>query len=219
MGRHYYRNYSRYYDDFYDDEDFNDRNIENFIGPFVVVGLLLLVNKYYTNRAQFWQWLIYGVILITLSTGVCILILKIRQKRRRIIMGIKNINSNVSKTVQEAAHDKAVEKTSHVTPQANLLYNALIKRGIKCETEKWDGHKHIDIAIPWAKINIEIDGTQHYTDPKQMVADYQRTYYSSRKGFGTIRLPNFIIDQDVEIVADNIAQTARGKYFRSRSNF
>ena len=49
-------------------------------------------------------------------------------------------------------------KNSKVTPQTKALYDALRKWGIKCKLEAYDGYKHVDISIEWAKLNIEIDG-------------------------------------------------------------
>jgi very-short-patch-repair endonuclease len=105
------------------------------------------------------------------------------------------------------------------TPQAQALHDALIARGIKCELEKDDGHKHIDIAITWAKLNIEIDGIQHYTNPQQITSDYQRTYYSMKKGYKTLRYPNFVIEKYLDTVADAIAKLARGEYYKTHANF
>jgi len=46
-----------------------------------------------------------------------------------------------------------------------------------------DGYKHIDIAIPEAKINIEIDGVHHNYNAQQALSDLKRTYYSFKKIF------------------------------------
>ncbi|MDD3078082.1 MAG: hypothetical protein PHH37_03135 [Paludibacter sp.] len=43
------------------------------------------------------------------------------------------------------------------TIEAISLYFELKQRGVPAELEKFDGFKHIDIAIPEAKINIEVD--------------------------------------------------------------
>ena len=40
--------------------------------------------------------------------------------------------------------------------------------------ELHDGHKHIDLTIPKAKINVEVDGIQHLTNADQIVADLSR---------------------------------------------
>jgi very-short-patch-repair endonuclease len=61
------------------------------------------------------------------------------------------------------------------------------------EYEKWDGHKHIDIAITKSKVNLEIDGPQHNLDSKQAFSDLKRTYYSFKKNFITLRIPNCLV--------------------------
>ncbi|MDR0823470.1 MAG: DUF559 domain-containing protein [Prevotella sp.] len=79
-----------------------------------------------------------------------------------------------------------------VTDKAINLYFELKNRGIKAELEKFDGYKHIDIAIVSARLNIEIDGKQHNTQTEQALSDLKRTYYSFMKGYYTIRIPNSI---------------------------
>jgi len=102
---------------------------------------------------------------------------------------------------------------SNPSPQAINLYKALTNRGIKCRMEAWDEHKHIDISIPWAKIDIEVDGLQHYTDPEQIKADFRRSYYSTTNDdFDTIHIPNSIIDSYLDRVANAIASVARSHY-------
>jgi very-short-patch-repair endonuclease len=92
------------------------------------------------------------------------------------------------------------------TPYAMVLYLELIKRGIRAEAEKWDGHKTIDIAVVEAKINIEVDGSHHNRNPKQALSDLKRTYYSFLKGYFTIRIPNSIIASDLGQTADLVAE-------------
>lgn len=99
------------------------------------------------------------------------------------------------------------------TPQAIALHQALMARGIKCQLEVCDGHKHVDISIPWAKLDIEVDGNQHYTDARQMKADLDRSYYSSQNDeFDTIHIPNMAVDKYLDKVADAIARVARDDY-------
>jgi len=94
------------------------------------------------------------------------------------------------------------------TPEQVKLFNALIKEGVPVELEKWDGYKHIDIAIPESKLNIEIDGKHHNYSTRQALADLKRTYYSFKKGYFTLRIPNSIIrnefDKTVDLVLDLI---------------
>lgn len=73
------------------------------------------------------------------------------------------------------------------------LYFALKERGVPAEMEKFDGYKHIDIAIPEAKINIEVDGKHHNYQKRQALTDLKRTYYSFVKGYLTLRIPNVLV--------------------------
>lgn len=82
---------------------------------------------------------------------------------------------------------------------AKRLHEELIRIGIKCETEKYDGYKHIDIAIPSKFINIEIDGSHHNLDREQAKRDILRTYYSMIKGYYTIRIPNSLLKEQQDI--------------------
>lgn len=86
--------------------------------------------------------------------------------------------------------------SSQTTEEAMKLYFALKERGVPAELEKFDGYKHIDIAIPEAKINIEVDGTHHNSNNRQALADLKRTYFSFLKGYYTIRIPNSLVYND-----------------------
>ncbi len=90
------------------------------------------------------------------------------------------------------------------TLQAKKISDALRKRGIPTLLELWDGHKHIDIAIPEYKLNIEVDGEHHNTKPKQALADLKRTYYSFKKGYFTLRIPNSLVENHFEECIDLI---------------
>lgn len=92
------------------------------------------------------------------------------------------------------------------TDRALSLYFALKARKVKAQLEKYDGFKKIDIAIPTAKINIEVDGKHHNTSTKQAFSDLQRTYYSFKKGYFTLRIPNSLLNDEemTETTADYI---------------
>jgi len=100
-------------------------------------------------------------------------------------------------------------KKTKVSKQARLLHSALLQRNIDAEIEKWDGHKHIDIAIVTAKLNIEVDGDEHFTNVDKLEADLRREYYSEEKGYDTIHIPNAVIDRHVDRVADAVAELVR----------
>lgn len=92
----------------------------------------------------------------------------------------------------------------YLSEQAKLLFEALVKSGIDATSEYWDGHKHIDIAIKNAQIFIEVDGLHHYTDPRQIEADFKRDHFSDGDHYNTIRIPNIIIDQHLNKVVSAI---------------
>lgn len=95
------------------------------------------------------------------------------------------------------------------TEHTKKLFDALTERGINCQKEKWDNHKHIDLSIDEARLYIEVDGDHHYTSSTQIKKDIVRDYYSLKEKFRTIHIPNRLIDDKLKNVADAIAQVAR----------
>ncbi|MBI2671571.1 DUF559 domain-containing protein [Candidatus Woesearchaeota archaeon] len=93
---------------------------------------------------------------------------------------------------EEKSYQKQKEKS---TPEAIKLCEALKKMGFNAQLEKDDGYKHIDIAIPEFMVNIEVDGMQHNYNEEQALADLKRTYYSFKKGYVTLRIPNKLIQE------------------------
>jgi very-short-patch-repair endonuclease len=103
---------------------------------------------------------------------------------------------------EQKARDKA-------TPQALKLHDALRAKEIPSFLELWDKHKHIDVAIPKYKINIEVDGQHHNTKPKQALADLKRTFYSYKKGYFTLRIPNSLVEKHFEECIDLIVEMVK----------
>ena len=95
------------------------------------------------------------------------------------------------------------------TREASLLKNELEARGIKVFVEPYDGFKHVDLKLPEAKMDIEVDGIQHLTNPRQIVADLNRGYYSHKRGFATMHIPNEMIRQHLREIADGLAEASR----------
>ncbi len=116
--------------------------------------------------------------------------------------------------------DKALcmehQKEQRATPQAKKLHYSLKRRGIDCELEAYDGHKHVDISIKNAKLNIEIDGRHHSLDPKQLNSDLIRDDYSKKDGFATKRYTNREIDEDLEGIADALAEVVEQRIKESQ---
>lgn len=107
------------------------------------------------------------------------------------------------------AHQRWVNSMSEISTQETIrLYFALKQRGVPAQLEKFDGYKHIDIAIPEAKINIEVDGGHHNYSTRQALSDLKRSYFSFVKGFHTIRIPNSLVYDDnvLEETADYIVR-------------
>ena len=89
---------------------------------------------------------------------------------------------------------------------AKELYLELRKNGVPAQLEKYDGYKKIDIAIPECKVNIEVDGMHHSFDPFQALADLQRTYYSFLNGYITLRIPNSLIEWNIQDTCNYIVR-------------
>ena len=114
-------------------------------------------------------------------------------------------------------HQRWIENMQTKTTQETIrLYFALKERGVHAEMEKFDGYKHIDIAIPRSKVNIEVDGLHHNSDSNQALSDLKRTYYSFLKGYLTLRIPNSLVYDDYILneTADYIVNFLIEKYNR-----
>lgn len=94
----------------------------------------------------------------------------------------------------------------NMTKQVKSLYSAMIQANIQATPEYWDGHKHIDIAVLPAKLYIEVDGMQHLTDPKQILADFDREHFSDTEGYRTIHISNIVIDEHLNEVVKAISR-------------
>ncbi len=90
--------------------------------------------------------------------------------------------------------------TFKVSPESKLLFDQLIAEGIFAELEYWDGHKHVDIHIPSAKLYIEVDGIQHFTNANQIASDFMRDHYSNDNGYDTFRIPNEIVRDKMDTI-------------------
>lgn len=102
-----------------------------------------------------------------------------------------------------------IKKYRTPTKEAVDLKNAIEKQGVRVLVELHDGHKHIDLTIPKAKLNIEVDGIQHLTNPNQIVADLSRGYYSHKNGFDTMHIPNEMIRLHLDEISEALAEASR----------
>ena len=97
-------------------------------------------------------------------------------------------------------YDKKLERS---TEEAKKIHEILLKNGFNSKLELWAGYKHIDIALPDYNVNIEIDGKQHH-NKKQALADLNRIYYSFKKGYFTLRIPNILVKEGIFETAEYI---------------
>ncbi len=95
------------------------------------------------------------------------------------------------------------------TKQTLKLAEELNKRGIKTQLEYWDGHKHVDIFLPDVPMNIEVNGLQHYTNPLQIIFDFNRVYYSDQSKCHTLSITNQLIETHLEKIANAIKEVAK----------
>lgn len=104
---------------------------------------------------------------------------------------------------------KITKRYRNPTKEADSLKKALEEHGVRVLVELHDGYKHIDLAIPRAKLNIEVDGIQHLTDPKQIIADLNRGYYSHKNGYNTMHIPNEMINLHLKEISDALAEAVK----------
>jgi very-short-patch-repair endonuclease len=95
------------------------------------------------------------------------------------------------------------------TKEALALKEALEEQGIRVYKELHDGFKTIDLAIPKARLNVEVDGIQHLTNPEQIVTDLSRGYYSHKNGYDTIHIPNEMIRLHLKEISTALAEASR----------
>lgn len=102
-----------------------------------------------------------------------------------------------------------IKKYRTPTKEAADLKDAIEKEGVRVLVELHDGHKHIDLALPTAKLNVEVDGIQHLTDPQQIVTDLSRGYYSHKNGYDTMHIPNEMIRLHLNEISKALAEAAK----------
>ncbi len=95
------------------------------------------------------------------------------------------------------------------------LRNALESRGVKTEVEHDDGHKRIDLYLKEARLNIEVDGIQHVTNPEQIMKDFRRDHFSELEGIYTLHISNYIVNHHLKALADAIKEVVEERKIRT----
>ena len=104
---------------------------------------------------------------------------------------------------------KLINRCPIPTPEAINLKQALEKLGVDVRVEPFDGYKHIDLEIPKARLDIEVDGIHHLTNTHQILADLNRGYYSHKDGFNTMHIPNEMIHKHLPEIAEALAKASK----------
>jgi len=108
-------------------------------------------------------------------------------------------------------------KFNYSTKETINLYFSLRDRGVPAELEKFDGYKAVDIAVIEARVNIEVDGVRQVNNADEAFADLQRTFYSFKKGFLTLRIPSVLVKQNLNQTADYVTEFLNETFFRIRN--
>jgi len=102
--------------------------------------------------------------------------------------------------------ERAIKKS---TTETQKLCFALQGQGVKALIDFFDGYKHIDIAIPEAKLNIEVDRVHHNINSKKALSNLKRTYSSFKNGYFTLRIPNSLVRNNFKECVDLVMEIVK----------
>ncbi len=97
-------------------------------------------------------------------------------------------------------------RNTTATKETISLYLLLKQKDVHVELEKYDGYKTTPIAATDAMVNIEVDGSQHNSDPFVALSDLQSTCYDFSNGYLTLRIPKSLIKKHLQETANYIFQ-------------
>ncbi len=87
--------------------------------------------------------------------------------------------------------------------ERHLWYDFLRNHSVKFSRQKVLGRYIADFYSAQAKLVIELDGSQHFTD-KEIEKDTERTKYLEQYGLTVIRIANNDVNENFEGVCDYI---------------
>ena len=97
----------------------------------------------------------------------------------------------------------------NMTPQENKLWFQFFRNyPVKVYRQRIIGHYIVDFYCASAKVVIELDGSQHYSD-EGLKSDQNRTIYLERCGLKVLRFTNTQIDHDFDAVFNEIDRLVR----------
>ncbi len=92
--------------------------------------------------------------------------------------------------------------------EKHLWYDFLSMYPVRFSRQKVLGKYIVDFYCPKAKLIIELDGTQHYTQ-KGMISDSERTAYLNQYGLQVVRIANEEITNNFDNVCEYIDYIVR----------
>ncbi len=106
---------------------------------------------------------------------------------------------------------RAVELRQDMTPQEKKLwYSYLRKYPVKIYKQRVIEHFIVDFYCPAARLVIELDGSQHYTEQGKEY-DEQRTAILEQYGVRVLRFTNLEVDRYLDAVCVQIDHVIRAR--------
>ena len=106
---------------------------------------------------------------------------------------------------------RAKEIRKNATRQENhLWYDFLRSYPVRFQRQKTIGSFIVDFYCHAAKLVIELDGSQHYTD-QGVAYDTERSYELSKFGLTILRFSNLDIDRNFNGVCEAIHEAVKAK--------
>ena len=106
---------------------------------------------------------------------------------------------------------RAVELRQDMTPQEKKLwYSYLRKYPVKIYKQRVIEHFIVDFYCPAARLVIELDGSQHYTEQGKEY-DEQRTAILEQYGVRVLRFTNLEVDRYLDAVCMQIDHVIRAR--------
>ena len=89
-----------------------------------------------------------------------------------------------------------------------MWYDFLRRYEVRFQRQKAIGNYIVDFYCYQAKLVVEIDGSQHFTD-EEKVCDQQRTAYLEKLGLRVLRISNRQIHEEFQGVCESIAMMVK----------
>ena len=92
--------------------------------------------------------------------------------------------------------------------ERRLWYEFLSSYPLRFRRQKQFGPYIVDFYCSAAKLVVELDGSQHFTEDTESY-DSERTKYLEQQGLAVLRLPNSELDRDFRAVCEMIDECAK----------